>query len=134
MTLSAVRNKKYVQLIPATYFMLLGVSMLVTDLFSKSGFAWKQFVFMLFLSVPFLIRKLWVYLISGICYSIVFGYVFIAATVFLVRHLSGEPFHNTAFDYIRVFTFIAISLACAFSLIWQCVDHSGHTIHLKDRL
>jgi hypothetical protein len=134
MTVQNLRLNKYLKLIPATYFMLLGVSMLLTDLFSKSGFTWKQFIFMLFLSVPFFVRKVWVYLISGICYSIMFGYVFIAATVFLVRHLSGEPSHNTAVDYVRGLTFVTISLVCAFSLIWQCVDHSGHNIHVKDRL
>ena len=134
MTVPNLRLNKYVQLIPATYFMLIGMSMLLTDMLSKFGFTWKQFIFMLFLSVPFFVRKVWVYLISGICYSVVLGYIFLAAFYFWVRHLSGVPTHNTAFDYLRVFTFVIISLVCAFSLIWQCVDHSGHDIHLKDRL
>ena len=134
MTLAKPGYSKYARLLPATYFMLLGAGMLLSDLLSSHGFTWKQFIFMLFLSVPFCVRKLWVYLLAGICYNLVFGYIFIAAIVLWVRHISGAPYRNTALDYVRVFIFLIFSLVCAFSLIWRCIDHSGKNVTLKDRL
>ena len=124
----------YRKLVPAAYFMVVGILLLLGDVFSGHTPTWKHLVFTLFLSVPFIVRKVWAYLLFGLCYTILSGYLLLSMISFLLRYLHGAPFHNPALNFGVGSVFLGISLVCSFALIYLCIDRSGRNIRLKEEL
>jgi hypothetical protein len=126
---------KYLRLMPATYFMLLGVISLLADVISGRGASTLQVVFMLFLSVPLLFRNVWIYLVFGTFYLLILSLVFTVGTMSLIMHVSVKgslplPLLSCILGYCIVLG----SMALGAMLIRQCLDLSGHTVFLRQKL
>lgn len=120
---------------PATYFMLLGVISLLADVVSGHGTSTVQVVFMLFLSVPLLIRNVWVHLVFGTFYLLILSLIFVVGTIGLIMQVAVKgslppPLLSCIFGY----SIVLGSMAFGAMLIRQCLDLSGHTVILRKKL
>ena len=107
-----IATRKYLRLIPAIYFMLLGTFFIVMEL-SHSGFSWYWFCIYAVLFLPILIPVRLVWITFGFVVSIIFGLFLLNGFAWLVQYLNGAYFKYPFDTFVIGFPFIIWTLLCA---------------------
>src|SRR5262245_42772396 len=118
MTPASISRKKYIKLLFPAYFLLLGQVDVVADIFfSKNGLSTSTILLSALLSMPFFIRKKYVYLLCGIVFVIIFALMLIVLLILLAQHLQGRHYKNPLLYFGTGFPFCFLSIGCSFVLI-----------------
>lgn len=111
-------NKKHLTLLPAFYFMALGTTNIIGDIFGHAFNLFDLFIFVMF-SVPLFIKRRVIYQAFGTFYSVVWAYLLLALTSDYVHYASGRDHYQQPGVYFGVgYIFFTLSLACAILLIY----------------
>ena len=102
----------YLRLIPAIYFMLLGIFFIVTE-WSHSGFSSYSFSLYAALLLPVLIPVKFVWILFGIITSLVFGLFLLNGLIWFVQYVNGVYFRYPFDTFTVGFPFIIWTLFCA---------------------
>ena len=106
---------KYLRLLPAIYFMLLGIFFIVMELL-HSGFSlyWFCIYAALFLPVLIPIRPVWT--LFGLIVSFIFSFLLLNQLGWLVQYLNGAYFKYPFDTFVVGFPFIIGTLLCGMAL------------------
>ena len=116
MQLSA-QNKKYLKLLPPFYFLVLAAAVTVMDIVNPRDFKIIDLVFIIIFSVPFILRIKMVYVVGGIIYTLLWGYMLLAVTMRFAAYLNGTYFQNPLRFFGFGFALSFISFMFSFVLI-----------------
>lgn len=106
---------KYLRLIPAIYFLLLGTFSIVMEL-SHNGLSWYWFCIYAILFLPILIPVRSVWIAFGLILSFIFGLILLNGFSWLVQYLNGAYFKYPFDTFVIGFPFIIWTLLCALSI------------------
>ena len=107
--------RKYLRLIPAIYFMLLGSFSIVME-WSHNGFSlyWFSIYAVLFLPILIPVRLVWT--TFGFVVSVIFGLFLLNGFGWFIQYLNGAHFKYPFDTFVFGFPFIIWSLLCAMSI------------------
>ena len=112
-----ILTRKYLRLIPAVYFLLLGAFFIVMEGL-HNGLSLSEFCMYGFLFLPMLIPVRFVWTIFGIILSFVFGYFLLNGFSWLIQYLNGAYFKYPFDTFVIGFPFIIWTLLSAMALCW----------------
>lgn len=110
-----IASHKHLRLIPAVYFMLLGIFFIVMEL-SHNGFSFYWFGMYAFLFLPVLIPLKLVWTLFGLVLSFVFGLFLLNGFIWFTQYLNGAYFKYPFDTFFVGFPFIIWTLLCAMSI------------------
>jgi len=110
--ISAAVRGKYFGLVPAIYFLLLGIFDIGMDAWYNS-LSWFFVLCNLAFFIPIIFRNRRVYLICGICFSALWTYLFFASLILIPK---GNGL--SALQIVGVELFLLFSLACSVSMLY----------------
>lgn len=114
-----IRTHKYLRLIPAIYFMLLGTFSIVMELSLHNGLSlyWGCIYVVLFLPILIPVKIVWT--MFGLILSFVFGLILLNQFGWLIRYLNGAYFKYPFDTFVVGFPFIIWTLLCALSICYM---------------
>ncbi len=112
--------KKYLHLLPAAYFMALGLFVLIGSILYNS-FQVSDAVYIVLLMLPILIRRQWLYGTFGLLGSIVWTAFLVQCFIWLNK-ASEQPaiaHHYTTTDFVAGFVLCSVSAFFSAALLYQ---------------
>lgn len=119
--------RKYLRLIPATYFMLLGIFAIVMELLNN-GLTLHSFYIYAFLFLPILVPVKVVWITFGLILSFIFAVFLLNGFSWLIQYLNGAYFKYPFDTFVVGFPFIVWSLLCAMAICYAGLTSADNAL------
>jgi hypothetical protein len=117
--------RKYIALIPAAYFMLIGLISIIADLVSNDKLIWMEFAFYGLFMLPFILRNRIVYLITGTIFALLAGCISLELFSWYVDYLRGRSFSDPLATFGVGTLFATATIFCSLCLLYMALNKTG---------